>query len=114
MGNSRGTGRERKPCQGLRLSKNTSGFGSCLWTPHSWGGWVVPREPDLGPVLMANGRASGQKISKVLWTLPPFLLVTQVRAWLHPEAWWPTRARTAEGRPPGRQSGASGTPLPTG
>ena len=63
---------------------------------------------------LANGRASGQNISKVLWTLPHFLLVAHVHTRVHPEAWWARMCRhTAESSPPGMQSGASVTPLST-
>lgn len=48
----------------------------------------------------ANGRASGQKISKVLWTLPHFLLVTHVHTRVHPEAWGARMCRQHSGEQP--------------
>ena len=69
-------------------------FRSFLCTPHSWGRLGGTPGLDLGHITssrsLANGRVCPDKISKALWTPPPFLLVTHVltRCILRPGGLW--------------------------
>lgn len=52
----------------------------------------VSQELDPGhipsPASLAKGKVSGQKISGVPWTPPPFFWVTHVPTRVCPKAWW--------------------------
>lgn len=125
MGNraSRGIYRER-PCQDVRLSRNSPGhsvqvfplhpplLGEVGWYPRSW---ILDTSPPHPPWQMAE---CPDKISKALWTPPPFLLVTHVltRCILRPGGLSGADTQHAWLRatpPPRAVSGASVTPLPT-